>query len=247
MVRKTPKNRKQEEGFTLILVSALLVVAAMIAASAMQKSKRDEYWNPRVDTEKKLLRIAEVLVAYQRENQELPCVARRNVLPTVSTHGQALDCSVAPVGGDSVRQGSGLNIIRIGTLPYKTLGLSASMSEDEWGNNFTYVVTEELTKGGTNYTNGVGAIDIGNGDNAIDGVTSVAAFAIISHGPDAKGAFRFNTSTRVKSCTLTAGRDRENCDDDATFYADTLNAQAGTDFYDDQVIWREVDSAAQNM
>lgn len=246
MVRKTPKNRKQEEGFTLILVAALLVVAAMIAASAMQKSKRDEYWNPRVDTEKKLLRIAEVLVAYQRENQELPCVAPRNVLPTVSTHGQALDCSAVPAGAppDSVRQGTGLNAIRIGTLPYKTLGLSASMSEDEWGNNFTYVVTEELTKGGTDYTNGVGAIDINNEDGA---VTSVAAFVLISHGPDGKGAFRFNTSTIIKLCTLTAGVDQENCDDDATFYVETLDPEAGVDFFDDQVIWREVDSAAQNM
>lgn len=241
-MRKTPKNRKQEEGFTLILVSALLVVAAIVAASAMQKSKRDEYWNPRVDTEKKLLRIAEVLVAYQRENQVLPCVAPRNVLPSVSTHGQALNCGAANVAAASAQSGT----VRIGLLPYKTLGLSASMSQDEWGNNFTYAVNVPLATNTTSYMSGTGTINIGH-KYSINGVTTAAAFVIISHGPDIKGAYRFNNSTQMKSCTATAGADRENCDDDALFYIDTLDPVASGTFFDDQVIWREVDSAAQNM
>ena len=231
MARKPYQHRTGEEGFTLALVAVLLVVAAMIGATVFQKSKRDEFWNPKVETQQKLERITDVLIAYQREFQRLPCPAPLNVGTASASHGEeAASCT----GGVST-----------GALPYKTLELGSDNGVDSWGNKILYAVSTGLTTGGAAYLSGTGVISVDdNGDEHTD-----AAFVVVSHGADRRGGYRNNATTIAIACgTAANGTDHENCDgNDGEFVVEIMNAETGSSHYDDHLIWRLVDSAAQNM
>lgn len=229
MARKKHQHAKNEDGFTLALVAVMLIIAAMVGATIFQKSNRDEFWIPKVETQKKLQKITDVLIAYQREYKKLPCPAPRNVQLASANHG------VAPTSC----AGSAL----YGAVPYKTLGLSREYGVDTWGNKIFYAVTQSLTSDAT-YMSSTGTLTVNdNGE-----IHTNAAFVLVSHGPDNKGAFRENgTSAPIPCGTATGGRDFENCNDNTTFFVGSVNKVSGTDHYDDHVIWKPVDTAAQNM
>lgn len=70
-----------------------------------------------------------------------------------------------------------------------------------------------------------------------------ATYAVISHGPDGKGAFPVAATTRVIACGATSNNDVENCDDaspgaNLIFY-DTAynNGTNASTFFDDYIVW----------
>lgn len=236
---KKSNNKRYEEGFTLPMVMVMLVVAAMIGATLFQKSQRDEYWNPKVDTHQQLERFAEVLASYQRQHKVLPCPASRTVAITDAAHGVA-NCSLA---SPAVVTSSG---VLIGAIPYKALNLSVDHSGDAWGNKITYAVTQTLTNSGT-YMASNGTIRIQTPAGLI---STEAAFVLVSHGVDAKGAFRNNiagTTPLVACGTAAGGTDFENCNNNNTFFSGQLNRTPGANYYDDHLVWRPVDYTAKNM
>lgn len=241
MARSTARKNTHEEGFTLALVAILLVVAAMIGATVFHKSKRDEFWNPKVDTQKNMEKIVDVLVSYQREFQQLPCPASRTVDISSPAHG------VANCGLSSPAMSTSGGVL-IGALPYKTLNLSVDISGDAWGHKYTYAVTQVLTAPGT-YMSSIGSITVNGVLVDVAGIPTPvtdAAFVLVSHGPDAKGAYRNAGANMLVGCTA-AGTDLENCDNDNVFLYGTLSKAAGATHYDDHLLWRPVDYTAQNM
>lgn len=235
MARANIKKGNQEDGFTLALVAVLLVVAAMIAATVFHKSKRDEFWNPKVDTQRNMEKIVDVLVSYQREFQHLPCPALPTLDITDTDHGKA-NCSIPLTGG-----------VYVGAVPYKTLNLSVDISGDAWGNKYTYAATLNLTKPGDaagEFMLSQGSIQVNDADGE---VTDEAAYVLVSHGPDSKGAYRNAGTNMLVECDDLPGLDQENCDNNDTFYFGTLNKEAGADHYDDHLLWRPVDYTAQNL
>lgn len=262
---RQPDHR--QEGFTLPLVAAMLLVAAMIAASVLQKSNRDEFWNPKVETQKRLQHITDLLVAYQRNNGRLPCPASRllaynNVNEGVerTTSGNACTGSDTSNPSGTVYISSNANMVRIGTVPFKTLGLPREYGEDAWGNKLIYAVTAYYTstanfQAATGNSNGRVRIDTYHRTNPTNAGASFtlsnrAAFVLISPGPDGKGAFKANSTATAApiACGSTGaagdGRDSENCNANATFFTGSLTMPAGPQHYDDQLVWREVDAAA---
>ncbi|MGB1539927.1 MAG: hypothetical protein ACPG80_03120 [Rickettsiales bacterium] len=243
--------RKQEEGFTLIIVAALLIVAAMAAATVLQKNKRDEYWNPRVSTHMKLDDIADLLVAYQRENQELPCAAGMDDTPGDTDFGkEAGTCDNAPVcsaipGTNSEKVG-GTQCVRIGMLPVRELGLPDTAAVDQYGNRILYAVTEVLTDPLT-FSTGVGAITVEDehANPDLTPATIEAAFIIIAPGKNKNGAVSFKGGT-TSACSGSF-IDSENCyAANATFVKVPFNGDpTSSSFFDDQVVWMPVDKAAQ--
>lgn len=224
-------SRVGEEGFTLFFMAVLLVVAAMVAATVLQQSSRDEFWNPKTDTQRKLEAIVKALEFYQRTNQKLPCVASLTATSADAAHGY--ENPALCVGGG----------IRIGAIPYRTLQLQEEMARDSWGNKFLYAVTEDLEDSG-DYMNGEGAILVNDAGGML---TDKAAFVVVSHGPDGKGAYSNRGGAQVSACNSVSGLDQENCDNDSVFNQLSLNQVAGANFFDDQVVWREVDYTAQNF
>jgi len=164
----------------------------------------------------------------------------------------------------------------IGTLPYVDLGIALNDSVDGWGNRLTYAVTyylTDLTK--FNSVNGIanqGVIGQENYNSLNDsivptpntgmpnGASAINAYmlALVSHGPDGKGAWNYQ-GKRPVPCDMTpidkgvagasptsTGRDNENCNGDAIFLAngigssDTVHALTslvhGSHFYDDAFV-----------
>ena len=132
-------------------------------------------------------------------------------------------------------------MVRIGAVPYKDLKIQEETQEDSWGNKLLYAVTEQLTDASL-YMSRTGEIPINNADGA---VTAEAAFVVLSHGPDGRGAYRNKTGGVYQACSAEAGLGQENCDDDGTFWQDLLNTTTGASYYDDQLEWRPVDGIAQ--
>lgn len=106
------------------------------------------------------------------------------------------------------------------------------------GNDFKYGVITALDENGRS-TAGIGMYDLDNLDGDNDSATGRdgdGQFALISHGPSARGAF--NASGRlVIACDATT-IDGENCDNDFTFRSAIGDYNANTAaFYDDIAIF----------
>lgn len=240
------RNRRfsqHEEGFTLFLLTFLLVIAAMAAATVLQQDNRDTFWQPRTETQEDIDKVVGALEAYQRENGMLPCVAPRGAAQGAATHGVALDdtnCTAAATG-DTTRVSIGGVWVRIGTVPYKDLQLQDATQEDAWGNKLLYAVTERLTDTAL-YMNQTGALRV---DDASGTVTAAAAFVVLSHGPDGIGAYRNSTGELYTACSASAGLAQENCDNDGISRQNSMNMTTGASYYDDLIEWKLVDDAAQ--
>jgi hypothetical protein len=240
------KCSDQEEGFTLFIVAVLLVVAAMIATTAMQQSNRDMYWVPKTDTQENMSKVVAALEAYQREYKKLPCVAARNTATSAATYGQVMNSNCAAAGSTSaasIRVDAGGGVyVRIGVVPFKELQLQQQYAEDAWGNKLLYAVTERLTNTAT-YMGQTGAITV---QDASGTLASDAAFVVLSFGVDRVGGYRSKKGTEFQACGATAGIGQENCDADAIFRMNAQSPAPGASHYDDQLVWKQVDAYAQS-
>jgi len=178
----------------------------------------------------------------------------------------------------------------IGTLPYVDLGIALNDSVDGWNNRMTYAVSYYLTSDWVNpalqcttpvptahaFCSDFGVIGQENYNASVDailptpnpnlsigppGVPNSYMLAVVSHGPDGKGAWNYN-GLRPVPCDLTpidmgsgsslmrqpssTGRDNENCNDDAIFLANGDGPQnltslsSGPYFYDDAFVLTDI-------
>ena len=178
------------------------------------------------------------------EGQRFPCPADPALAPgdpgfgqeVVATSGGLADPSnpdsnvtgCAVTGGVQVA-GTGANAVYIGALPTATLGLQYGNAADVYGNKYTYAVSANLTGWSA-------AVNLDTPGNVAmvhsDGSLSHRAqFAVISHGPDGKGAYPLAGTART-ACTGT-GLDLINCNDDGRFLIAGVQEASGADYYDD--------------
>lgn len=151
----------------------------------------------------------------------------------------------------------------IGSVPFKELNTVLNLSRqnvfDGWGRQFTYAVTERLTRpeghadGGYGTTLGTLGLNIWvplagqehdpsqDDDPTVVNPPGSHTALIISHGPDGMGAYTSN-GILVRPCASGADtmRDSENCDDDSQFSIVTtggqftlVSQQAGPYHFDD--------------
>lgn len=142
-----------------------------------------------------------------------------------------------------------------GVVPYVTLGLVLDDVVDGWKNQMSYTVTEYLTRAGTGgvntqtYNAQFGAITmllyVKETDTFIQafnnetGQPASYLYAIVSHGPDGRGAYNSNGKL-VAPCTG-QGRDLENCNKDPAFNiveqdGDANSFVPGPYYYDDALV-----------
>lgn len=253
-----PNNRNKKYGFSLIELSIVLVIVGLLSAAAVT------ILGSRLDTEKynvtkeKIEVITEALNRFYAANSRLPCPAQGTLKLGDSDFGQSIyssgtgvdkGCDISnpsntsaiadnhatntPAGTSSVDVGGG-KWIRQGTVPTRTLGLADAMMYDGYGNKFTYAVTEKFTSNAVN-----GSIVINDGISSSP-VTTSAAFIIVSHGKDAKGAYS-SAGTIGVDCNLLDGKDKENCDRDAVFTETQTNdlQRDSVGWYDDITGWED--------
>ncbi|MEZ0261272.1 MAG: type II secretion system protein [Alphaproteobacteria bacterium] len=164
--------------------------------------------------------------------------------------------------------------VLIGSVPYVDLGIPLTDTIDGWGNRMTYAVSYYLTQAGT-YSDQCGAVNVktysrstGNTSpmwspllpenqddsaptyNTGNNIAGGFMYAIVSHGPDGRGAYTYYGQPGPACGT---GRlDVENCNGDAIFVnrgdnetdsaysLGTGSALALTKYYDDAFVLMDV-------
>ncbi len=176
------------------------------------------------------------------KNGYLPCPAARTDAVATADFGKSTNCSTAAPSG-TIETGSGVDIVRIGVLPVRSLDLPDSMMFDPWNNRITFAVIKNLAQNKPTYeayttaSTNVIRINDANGNKInrdnLSTQENLVSWVIVSHGKDGKGSYNYNGSLKACSSTL----DQENCDDDNTFI-DTPYNPSSTNAFDDYVLWK---------
>jgi prepilin-type N-terminal cleavage/methylation domain-containing protein len=180
------RSPNRTAGFTLIeLAMVLFIVSLLIGGLLMPLTAQNEI-RGRQETEKILGEIRDALTGFAVVNGYFPCPA-------------PVDLSTG--GAEAARDINGVCAIRVGLVPWTTLGLGR---RDGWGNLFRYSVTPAFSNStagtGTRFSlTSVGDILIQTRDSANSLQTLASAanvpVAIVSHGARAAWAY---TSTGVQ-------------------------------------------------
>jgi hypothetical protein len=127
---------KQESGFILVAVVAIVMIAALIAFahSALQRAQRTLTHQAGGLTA--LNNIDAALANFVVQNRRLPCPAQGNLRINATNAGIE---QLTPATG-ACNPVSQIN----GVVPWVTLGLPASAALDAWGNQITYRVDPQL-------------------------------------------------------------------------------------------------------
>lgn len=187
-------------GFSLILMSIILTVSAVIFASILPGQDAGDYNRKVVNNTQKLERVEEAMRAFMAFNGRRPCPADGQY--AINTANFGLEAATpgtctggtpaAPLGPDV-----GTGYIVGGVIPVRTLGLPDEYAFDEFGNRFTYVVDTRATKNsicstleGVSLTSttptGHGGLQIEDGAHS---VFDTIMYAYISHGAAGYGAW----------------------------------------------------------
>ena len=264
-------NIRNEDGFALISIALLLIVTGLALSTYIYafKTQREDALRDRTDFA--FSTVLNKMVSQLAIDGHFPCPASRNLPPTDPLYGVETDCTdtSVPAGTCSATDPycvaettPGGPRIRIGIIPFRTLGIDRNDAIDAYGNFLTYALTE---------TQGTGTITVDNGNIQLTELnydyidqsrfiinpsnpglqTSTANnldFVLISHGPDGRGSYTLNGTPHPTPCTGSHD-DIENCDNDANFLKKPLFNAENTDHFDDKVeaemqswiyIWSEV-------
>lgn len=230
-------NTKDENGFSLIELSIVLMISGILFAGFMSfygiKLKQQKLQ----ETKENMATIQVALHDFLLQNARLPCPARADLQSDHSLYGQESTCTITmpPPAGIVTAVTENRKTISIGTVPVRSLGLADSFEKDGWGHRISYAVTTALSEDGHPASNNInieGAINVvgAQGETIL---TPPALYTITSHGPTGSGAYS-SAGTRV-SCILET-RDSENCNENGTALIAPVSDIEGPLFYDDIVV-----------
>lgn len=227
-------NPKCSHGFTLIELSAVVIILSLLLAGVLtiqnQKVRRERL----EQTNMKLEAIGKALQNYRLLHNKLPCPGDSSLDPTDGTEKTRIGLQAD--GGDGSCH-SGTNIesqnnttggtpdVFGGTVPVVTLGLPADYNVDGWGNMFSYhvdrVATIDFGTGGTDGVTLTSSLIVE--DESGTAITGDIFAAVISHGENGHGAFMPVGGSTRKSSDSQNTNEQGNCmcDDGA---ADALTA-----------------------
>lgn len=255
--------RRYIRGYTLIELAISIVVAGVTLAT-LSTSLSIYLKNEAVKTSvNNSSSITDALNNYLIQTGGYPCPARFDAKRSDADYGlaggPAGSCTAAsdpPVGtcaggfceksSNRVSTGGVFPTgwdgkVRVGAVPFRTLGLPEEAAEDGYGMRFTYAVTEALTRS-TTYAQDGGGIDIV--DSAGNRMVAPPAgfnggsvhYLIVSSGPDRVGSY--NREGKVTNPCPLAGStfDEQNCRQNAAaaqyLYTSYSSASGGKHFDD---------------
>lgn len=256
-------------GFSLIEVSIVLIIIGIISALSIEmfgaRINNANYTN----TKQRMETIAAALNRYYAANGRLPCPAQLHLQPGDAAYGMPIYSGGTPpdTGCDTANPANVTAIgdgndtapfpggppgsvgtvsikttivsgewIRLGGVPTRALGLSDEMMYDAFNRKFSYAMMQRFNTAATD-----GLIIISDGVSSTP-VTTAAAFVLISHGRDGKGAFT-RAGQIGNGCFSQAGLDNENCDDsnNDVFVETQFNdvERGSATWYDDLILWQD--------
>lgn len=196
--------RNKNQGFTLIEVAIAITIIGLIAAGFARAYVIFERQRDTLKEEQTFDTVQAALANYLRVNGAYPCPADPTLGPAAGLFGHADPnpgtCSGIP----------GTPEVAYGAVPTFDLNLPYYEMLDVNKYKLTYVVTRASTQDTSYQVNG-GEIII----NIVGGGTlteNPVHYAVISHGPDAKGAWPLGGGAQVPCPPASLADDRENCD-----------------------------------
>ncbi len=242
------KNKKHKQGgFSLIELSVILSVAGVATATMLSTTQVDSESTSVVATADHFDEIEIAIRAYYEQFGALPCPARPKSLPNSAYYGRVSDCAAAAPGGtgvvDATPSGGGANeVVRVGSLPVRCMGLPDSYMYDRWGSRISYAIVKKLGNPVTfpGYTTGMtnGVVEVTDATGTTLSNSDVTGYVLFSHGKDRKGAYS-KTGIIINACDTTQ-REGENCDSDPIFVDALVNETPGTDYFYDMPRWKTV-------
>lgn len=178
-------TKAHNRGFTLVQISALLMVASLVMVTVLPSSQKELDANKL--TSSRMTELMKYLRSYMVATGRLPCPADATLATGAASYG------VAAAGGGTTNDCSGSspaanyvdasNNIAIGMIPYKTLGIPKDMVLDAWGRVITYAVDTNTTESCWS-SPATGAITVTD-----KGTANTSVIALVSHGADGHGAW----------------------------------------------------------
>ncbi len=230
-------------GSSLIAVSVIVLIASLMISSYIGVSQNKESDARIKVTLDNLAEIDRAISVFYKQNGFIPCPAQRTATINSANFGISNDCAAAVA--DTVETGSGVDTVRIGVVPTRTLSISDKYMYDGWNNRIKYSVIRDLARtsvmftGYTTATTRVVTIQDSAGTAINPQNTNQTAYVLVSHGKDGSGARNFLGDQIPASCLV--NQDNENCDDDATFRFQPSNDSVGTaSYYDDIIKWKTI-------
>ncbi|MCB9979755.1 MAG: prepilin-type N-terminal cleavage/methylation domain-containing protein [Rhodospirillales bacterium] len=251
-------DKYNQRGFTLIEVAILLIVVSVLLLPFIQEYRAYINTKAKFDTNNNQSTVEFAISQFYEKNGFYPCPDRQS--PIVALDDPAFGVESCPLPTDPEGMDESILVLR-GFVPTKALEIEAKYALDGWGNRMSYVVTKKLVRGffdASAGTNPMGAIteisvekigstqppsvdilDITASPPVYPGIQSGHAF-LISHGPSGGGGYS-RDGTLIAACPADGeSHDKENCDDDALIYSNSLGLDTtnlpGPDFYDDIVM-----------
>jgi hypothetical protein len=220
---------------TTELAIYLLIVGALIA-TAVPMANLQLYAVQVEQTEKKLNTLADALDNYFRIYGKYPCPARGDLAPSDPNYGVSITgChyyNSCPAGFSCTQNYiTGITSIA-GTLPFKTLNLSAG--NDAWNSKITYAVDKRFTFAFPQSTCEVpGNLTVRDYNDNI--LTTEGVYVLVSHGKDKSGSYN-EAGGGVSGCG--GNKDNTNCVGQWNWRQANIKDVQGTARYDDILVWR---------
>lgn len=238
-------------GFSLLETSIVLVILATIATGLLALGAKKAEQNRYDQTRYALDEVESALKAFVEKGGYLPCPASPSAAPGSATFGVADDCAAAtPALANITVSGTGTNEeVWIGAVPTRTLSLPDSLMYDAMGNRLRYTVMKKLaidTEGvgefcSTVTTGGIRIMDAYGNQIPPAATNSVVAYALVSFGKDAVGAYQRNGAAGTACPAASTVVREENCDADQTFIDAAYNdGTVAASYFDDMVRWKFV-------
>lgn len=232
-----------ESGFSLVEVSMSIMISGLIFTMVLAMMRPLQVNIPIEQTTITLREVETALKMHVERYGRLPCPARLNAAPNDPEYGQETDCMDASTPS-GIFVGTGeedAKEIRVGMVPIRNLDLPEYYARDGWDNRLTYAVTTDMAIPGL-FSNLGGDISIrDSAGNDMTDVPGSALFAVISHGPDKKGAFTLEGGVAF-DCMSSSDLDAENCDFSASgttngIFVSTTRSD-GLVHYDDMIVYK---------
>lgn len=242
-------SQKRTQGFSILEMAVVLTIIAVVAVLGLDIGRSAVQGSERITTQERLSVIQRALDFYVENNGYLPCPARRDQV--ASSANFAVESRIATTGCNIVGDIQNSGGVLIGMVPVRSLNLPDSYAGDSWGNKILYAVSATMvaTSSGDvdRYATQDGSITIRTGlrtdayivTTPINGTPGAAAsYAVVSHGPDGKGAYPLLSAAVGVACGSSTSIDVDNCNGDAVFFDSDYNVGSQLAyFFDDYIVW----------
>lgn len=209
---QTRWGRHSEAGFSLISMALFIVGIGLVSVVCIRLYDQYKKYEVGVVTTDRLDAIHHALQIYFVENGFYPCPAALTEPVDTGKFGREIRNGADPAkcDGSFSTTGRGGRIIWNGAIPVRTLNLPDEVMVDGWNHRFVYAVTEAYVREGVDLGADLSAIAIHDAaDNNATSIEGNITYALITQGPDSRGAFSFNGS--LEQTCETASKAGRNC------------------------------------